>query len=293
MGAFDFALPVIEQFVSDHLTVDLCTGDVNTLWISMNAKAQDEPQNFSLPLLHSLQKLASTLKVNEAHWYAEGNPRPIHYAVMKSAHADYFNLGGDLKYFRECIASKNRQALYQYSRLCADMLYETTTSLSQTATNIALVQGRALGGGFEMALSADVLIAEEHSEFGFPEIMFGLFPCTGGMSLLARRVGVYQAERMMSDARIYSAAELKAMGIVDEVCPRGEGEAAVAKYIKNHAKRRGARLALQRGKYRIAPLEYQELITVVEEWVELAMQLTPDELRIMDMLIAMQRAGHR
>ena len=167
-------------------------------------------------------------------------------------------------------------------------MFEWATSLNSHATTIALVQGRALGGGFEAALSADYLIAEEHSEFGFPEILFGLFPCTGGMSLLAHRVGVYEAERMMTDARIYSAAELKERGVIDEICPKGSGQLAVERFVENHRKHRSARLMLQRGRHRLAPLEYGELLTVVEEWAETAMNLEDAELNAMDMLVRLQ-----
>jgi DSF synthase len=167
-------------------------------------------------------------------------------------------------------------------------MYAWATRLNNQATTIALVQGRALGGGFEAALSADYLIAEEHSEFGFPEILFGLFPCTGGMSLLARRVGVYAAERMMTDGRIYSATELKEKGIVDEVCAKGEGKLAVHRFIANHGKHRDARLTLQRARHRMAPLDYRELLTVVEEWVDSAMNLPEADFKVMDMLIRLQ-----
>jgi DSF synthase len=228
------------------------------------------------------------VRANAAHWFCDGALAPVHYMVLRSEHPDYFSLGGDLRHFRSCIERKDRDGLFQYSRLCLDMLYAWATSLNNQATTIALVEGRALGGGFEAALSADYLIAEEHSEFGFPEILFGLFPCTGGMSLLARRVGVYEAERMMTDGRIYSAAELKEKGIVDEICAKGDGTLAVHQFIANHAKHRNARLSLQRARHRMAPLDYRELLTVVEEWVEAAMNLADTDLKVMDMLIRLQ-----
>ena len=134
------------------------------------------------------------------------------------------------------------------------------------------------------------MIAEEHSEFGFPEIVFGLFPCTGAMSLLARRAGVFRAERLMTDGRIYCASDLKAMGLVDEVCPTGQGEITVERFIESHARNRTARMAVQRARNRMAPLNYTELKTVVDEWVDAAMALNEENLRVMDMLIQMQRA---
>lgn len=288
MKAVDFVLPTSDQYVSDRLSFDLETNACNTLWVTMKKEPAGATQNFSVPLLHHLSALVHTIKEQGPYWHRGGRTIPIHYAVMRSEHPDYFSLGGDLKHFRDCIGRQDKHGLYQYSRLCMDMLYDWAGGSGAAMTTIALVQGRALGGGFEAALGADVLIAEEHSEFGFPEIMFGLFPCTGGMSLLTRRVGAYQAERMMTNARIYTARELKEMGVVDEVCPRGEGNLAVTKFIANHAKRRLPRLMVQRSRKRIAPLDYAELLTVLDEWVDVAMGLGAVELRAMDMLIMMQ-----
>lgn len=288
MGIVNLAAQPVAPYESEFLNYSFDAGKANTLWISMARDPHGGPQKFSVPLLLSLHTGLEAVKADDVCWRQNGVKLPIHYTVLKSDHPDYYNLGGDLKHFRACIDRRDRIALHQYSKLCLDIMYEWATALNHHATTIALVQGRALGGGFETALSADFLIAEEHSEFGFPEIMFGLFPCTGGMSLLARRVGVFEAEKMMTSGRIYTASELKEMGIVDEVCPKGEGIAAAEKFISTHSRRRIPRQLLQRSRYRVAPLDYQELVTVVDEWVDTAMMLTDDELRVMDALIRMQ-----
>ena len=261
----------------------------NTLWVTMT---QSRVQNFSPDLLNDLGVLHGAIRDTGTMWSSAGVTQPVDYFVLKSAHPDYFSLGGDLTHFRECIRYGNRRGLRDYSMQCADMVCEWAEQSNRTTT-ISLVQGRALGGGFETALASDYLIAEEQSEFGFPEILFGLFPCTGGMSLLARRVGVWQAERMMRNGKIYTAVELLQMGIVDEVCPKGQGMLAVEKFIAEHRKHAPARLALQRARARLAPLSRDELHRVVDDWVEIAMALGESELRVMDMLIQMQRAGAR
>ncbi len=287
MSAIEFVSPLPLSRVATHFSAK----QNNTLWITMTQSPLGRSQNFSLDLLQDVGTFNQLLQANGMSWVSNGAKHQIQYAVLRSEHPDYFSLGGDLAYFRECIRQQNKQALSDYSMRCADMVYEWATMLNQQATTIALVQGRALGGGFETALASDFLIAEEHSEFGFPEILFGLFPCTGGMSLLARRVGVYEAERMMTNGRLYSAAELKEMGVVDELCPKGQGEIAVEKFIGMHAKHREARLMLKRSRYRLAPLDREELRTVVDEWVELAIGLGEADLRVMDMLIKMQQAS--
>lgn len=262
----------------------------STLWITMAQTPAGTSQNFSLDLLHDACALYKKIQSNCGSWLSNGTMHPIHYAVLQSANPEYFSLGGDLAHFRECIRQRNADGLRNYSMLCADMVYDWATRLNSRATTIALVQGRALGGGFEAALASDYLIAEEQSEFGFPEILFGLFPCTGAMSLLSRRIGVYQAERMMSNGRIYTATELNDMGVIDEICPKGRGAATVEKFIANHHRHRVARMTMQRARHRLAPLNYEELRTVVDEWVDAAMTLPADDLRVMDMLIQMQSA---
>jgi DSF synthase len=261
----------------------------STLWITLPEAVDGEPPHFSPSLLRSLMGILHSLKSRGVAWPATGAMQPVHYSVLKSAHPDYFSLGGDLALFRDCIARRDRDALFDYSKLCADMMYDWSSLLGQRATTIALVQGRALGGGFETALAADVIVAEEQSEFGFPEILFGLFPCTGGMSLLSQRIGARAAERMLGDGKIYGTEELHRMGVIDVVCPRGEGEVAVERYIAEHSRHRGARLMLQRARRRHAGLDRRELHTVVGEWTDLAMQLSPADLRVMEMLVKMQR----
>jgi DSF synthase len=288
MGVFETVSP-LQQL--SHVAANFRASEHNALWLTMAESAVGRSQNFSPELLHDVFALNSAIHANGVAWVANGAKQPIHYVVLQSAHPDYFSLGGDLAYFRDCIRRQDHQGLRDYSMLCVDMIYQWSSTLSQHATTVALVQGRALGGGFETALASDFIIAEEQSEFGFPEILFGLFPCTGGMSLLCQRVSVHQAERMMSDGKIYSAAELKALGVVDEICPRGKGALAVENFISEHARHRTARLMLQRGRHRLAPLNYMELQTVVGEWVEAAMGLSDDNLRVLDMLIQMQRAS--
>jgi DSF synthase len=261
----------------------------NALWITLPDSIDGSAPYFSPHLLQDLLGLLQGMKNRGVNWPHNGDLQPLHYTVLKSAHPDYFSLGGDLAHFHECIRRRDRDTLHGYSLQCADMLYDWSTVLSHEATTIALIQGRALGGGFETALAADCIIAEEHSEFGFPEILFGLFPCTGGMSLLAQRVGARTAERMLGDGKIYSARTLKEMGVIDEICPTGEGEAAVEKFIASHSRQRAARLMLQRSRHRIAPLDRAELHRVVDEWADTAMGLSAAQMRVMEMLFKMQR----
>ena len=284
------AVQVLPQHPSPRYVETRFDADTNnTLWITLPKSIDGRAPYFSPVLLDELMGLLEQMKEHGVSWPWSGLLKPVHYTVMKSAHPDFFSLGGDLAYFHDCINRGDSEALRNYSRTCADMIHDWSSLLGAEATTIALVQGRALGGGFEAALAADLIVAEEQAEFGFPEILFGLFPCTGGMSLLAQRIGARAAERMLGDGRVYSATELKNMGVVDEICPKGEGEQFVENLIAVHARQRMARLMLQRSRHRIDALDRTELHTIVDEWTETAMNLSTQQLRVMEALFKMQR----
>ena len=87
--------------------------------------------------------------------------------------------------------------------------------------SLAVVEGFALGGGLEIALSCDLVIAGEAAVVGLPEVSVGVIPGGGGTQLLTRRVGWSRAAGMIFTARRMAAAEAGALGVVDEVVPAG------------------------------------------------------------------------
>jgi len=86
---------------------------------------------------------------------------------------------------------------------------------------IAAVEGFALGGGFELALSCDLVVAGEGATVGLPEVSVGVIPGGGGTQLLTRRVGWSRAASLVFTARRLTAAEGLVLGCVDEVVPTG------------------------------------------------------------------------
>lgn len=96
---------------------------------------------------------------------------------------------------------------------------------------VARVNGYALGGGFEMVLGCDIVVACEEATFGLPEALVGRMALDGGMTLLQRQVPFRKAMAMLLTGKRVSAAQALDMGLVNEVVPRAELDAAVARWV--------------------------------------------------------------
>jgi len=212
----------------------------------------------------------------------------VKYHVITSMDADAFNLGGDLDLVRSLSRAGSRAGLMEYAQACIGALYANLSRFDQDVTTISLVCGSALGGGFEAALSSDVLIAERDAQLGFPEVLFNLFPGMGAYSFLARKIGPKKAEKMILSGKIFSAVELHEMGLIDFLVEPGGGEQAVYDYIKRENRARNGFRAIRKVRDYCDPISFKELIDVVEVWVDAAMQLTERDLRMMERLVKRQ-----
>ncbi len=240
---------------------------------------------FTPALLHDLLAWCHSV----ATQIDDPNQPDVRYMVTASSHPGVFNYGGDLNRFAELISAGDRDRLTQYAKACIEPLYLNAVHLNRPGLkSIALVQGDALGGGFECALSGNVLIAERGSKLGFPEILFNLFPGMGALSLLGRRIGYQKAEQMILSGRLYLAEELHDLGVVDVLAEPGEGEAAVHEYIRREARSRNGALALRTVRNEIQPISYAELTRVTEVWVDAALRIESKDLRMMERLAARQ-----
>lgn len=211
------------------------------------------------------------------------------YVVLASAHASVYNLGGDLNLFHKLIIERDYDNLLRYAHACIEALYLNAMHLSRPQVKtITLVQGDALGGGFECALSGNVLIAERGCKLGFPEILFNLFPGMGAITLLGRKIGFQQAEKIILSGKLYNAEELYELGVVDVLAEKGEGELAVYDFVRKEAKQRNGVFALRTAREIAQPIVYDELVRIAELWVDAALRLESKDLRMMERLVARQ-----
>jgi enoyl-CoA hydratase/carnithine racemase len=172
--------------------------------------------------------------------------------VLAAAGDRAFCVGADLK---------ERAALddagWLRNRVQIRGLFETLRAIPQPT--IASVFGFALGGGFELALSCDFIVASDDAQLGLPEVRVGIIPGGGGTQLLARKIGPARAKDLVLTGRRISAQNAHDLGLVNRVVPRTELEKATIELAEELC--RSAPVAVREAKHAIdrggeVPLEH-------------------------------------
>lgn len=242
---------------------------------------------FTPDVLAEAQRIQSLLRTLSTDQPAAADPA-VRYLVLGSRIRGLWNAGGDLALFADLIRRGDRDRLRSYARACCEVGFTNNTLHDLPTISIALVQGEALGGGFEAVLSSNVIIAERRARFGLPEILFNLFPGMGAVSFLSRRIAPGLAERMILSGEIYTAEQLYEQGVIDVLAADGEGVDAVYSYIGRGGKRHGAHVAVRQAQRIVNPVRFEELMGIAELWVEAALRLSDADLRKMLRLAAAQ-----
>lgn len=251
-----------------------------TLWSFMNFEGRAAYNPKLLEDFHGWHRNIRALKEEMGEHFK--------FVVLGSRHPDFFCLGGDLDYFSNCINSKDRERLYSYGRSCVEILHKNWRSIDSEVLTIGLVQGDALGGGFESLLSFDYICAEKGAKFGFPEQMFGLFPGMGALTFLGRSLGFAKAEQLVRTGRTLSAEELYEMGVVHILAEKGEGLKTVQRFIAKNEHKHAALCTYRKAVKRANPIPFEELDDVVSLWAEAGMRISSRELKVMQRLVAAQ-----
>ena len=259
--------------------------DTRALWSRWTA---DPRPCFNPSLLADIRAYYDFIAQSRGVLQLNGEEHPLEYVVLASGMPGVFNLGGDLDLFKQLIGSQDRAGLLRYGRACIDVLYRNYVAHDLPVTTVSLVQGECLGGGFEAALSSDVIVAEKSARFGFPEILFNLFPGMGAYSFLDRKIGQKGAEEVIGSGKVYSAEEMKALGVVDVVAEDGQGEAELAGFIKRRARSRNGLQALAATRRRVHSITFEELLDVVQIWVDAALRINLRDLKLMQRLVSRQ-----
>ena len=213
---------------------------------------------------------------------------PFRYLTWRSESRGAFLMGGDLAFVTKAVRDHDEAALRAYAYRCCEVVHENYNALDLPIMTVALVQGDAIGGGFESMITNDLVIAERQAKFGLPEVLFNMFPGMGAYSLLVRKLGERTARELVEDGRSRSAEEMKALGLVDIVCEPGEAEIAFRRWHAENDARFNTLRTMRRACRRVAPLDRNEIFAIVDMWVDLALSLSQNDLRRMDCLARVQ-----
>ena len=266
-----FALEELDVYYDD---------DNRALWTFMRPKARP---SFTPPMLADFEQWQSLI----VQGFGPGQT-PLDFLILGSRAPGVFCFGGDLQLFAELIRSGDRSGLVRYGNRCVDILDRNIRALNLPMLTIGLVQGQALGGGFEALLSFDFIIAERGSTFGLPETMFGLFPGMGAHPLLSRKLGTAMADRLILSGDTYSAEAMYEIGIVHALAEPGEGIAAVDAFLARSARRHAGLVAARKAMRVSAPIPMAEFYSIVELWADAALQLSEKDLKLMLRLVSAQ-----
>ncbi len=188
-------------------------------------------------------------QLDEAFKQAEKDPDTK--TIILETTGKAFVAGADIKFFVDCIKEDRLQDNYEFTSFGQEVFNRIDNSKKLV---IAKMDGLALGGGFELALSTDVIIATNKAVMGFPETGIGIYPGLGGTQRPSRYIGKELAKYLVFTGRIISADEAKAIGLVEYVFTPEEVDANIESLIK------GGKLASKKGKKtEELPAEWQKI----------------------------------
>ncbi|MFY9487881.1 MAG: enoyl-CoA hydratase-related protein [Solirubrobacterales bacterium] len=158
--------------------------------------------------------LSEELRGELATLITEAGANPEVRCIIIAGNDEYFASGADIHALRDrdlvgTLDSSKGQSLWQVAGSCSKPL-------------IAAVSGYALGGGFELVLACDMVIASESAQFGTPEVTLGIIPGGGATQRLARVVGKQKAMELVLTGRRISAFEARDLGLVNDLVPKKE-----------------------------------------------------------------------
>ena len=257
----------------------------STLCVFWNPKPRP---SFNFGLLRELESLQGLIKDSEGCVLNEGEIQSFNFILFTSEVPKFFNLGGDLELFARCVRDNDKDTLLEYAELCVNVLYGSTQACYTDKLTVALVCGDALGGGFESALSGNILIAERSARMGTPEILFNLFPGMGAYTYLARRVSKSKALEMILSGRVYEASELYDLGVVDVLAEDGDGQATAELHLKRLSKSFNGTSGMLHAVMKSDPISLDELMGITHTWVDYALNLTERDLKMMQRLVKAQ-----
>ncbi|MBF1996071.1 crotonase/enoyl-CoA hydratase family protein [Serratia symbiotica] len=246
------------------------------MWMLLRA----EPRPcFNQALIEDVMTLAQAAKESSL---------PFDFWVTGSLVPKMFNAGGDLQFFASAIKNRKREAMMAYARACIDCVHAASRGFDTGAVSIAMVEGSALGGGFEAALAHHFVLAQSNVRMGFPEIAFNLFPGMGGYSLVARKANMRLAEELIWGGESHTAEWFENRGLVDKLFQPGDAYVATRTFIDTIRPKLNGMRAMLRARQRVLQLTRSELMDITEDWVHSAFTIEERDHAYIERLVTLQ-----
>jgi DSF synthase len=199
-----------------------------------------------------------------------------------------FNLGGDLALFLNLVENKDILTLQKYGRKCIDLIHKSIAAKNDNMTSVALVNGNAMGGGFESSLSCDIIIAEKGYTVQLPEIKLGFFPGMGAFELLNKRIGSKLTKDFILKGEVHSTEELYELGVFDYLVEKGESLEKLKEVVKKERASQRNYNSIRKIYDRMNPVSYSELIESVDYWVDTVLDISKKDKRFIQSVIKKQ-----
>jgi DSF synthase len=248
----------------------------NIIWMMLHGYPRP---CFNLELLMEIKALKVAVKKSGLK---------VDFWVTGSTVPNLYNVGGDLSFFAHSIRGGQRDALRSYAHACVDAVHSAMTGFDCGAITISMVEGTAMGGGYEAALAHDFVLAQKDAKMGFPEIAFNLFPGMGAYSLVARKANRAVAEELIISGEAHSGEWHHQVGLVDQVFDQGMAFNTTRTFIDSLRPKLNGVKAMLRTRRRVFPLEFSELIDITNDWAESAFTLEEKDLAYMERLVMLQ-----
>src|ERR1700681_2609101 len=191
--------------------------------------------------------------------------------ILYSKQSAGFSAGADLRELYRLVQQTNAAAAAKGVREFLERIHAVLNRLDMSPlTTIAAVHGVCFGGGFELVLACDLIIADKMARFCFPELRLGLIPGFGGIPRLKRDIGNGVVRDLLLTGRSINATKAQQIGLVSQVVGEGEAlRAARSVAVKLGKFDRGTAAAAKKF---IKPIPYEELRREIDMFCELFAQ---------------------
>jgi enoyl-CoA hydratase/carnithine racemase len=215
-----------------------------------------------------------SLMLEELEGFAKALPElepEAHALIIYSEMQSGFCAGADLRELYFCSQEMERSQAAKSVRSFLERIHRVMNAIDASPlTTIAAVHGVAFGGGFELALVCDLIIADKMARFCFPELRLGLIPGFGGIPRLKRDLGNAMVRDLLLTGRSFNATKMQQAGLVSQVV--GEGEALrVARATAAQLGKFDRKTAIAAKRF-IKPIPHQELEREIDIFCDLFTQ---------------------